>query len=581
MVERCELCGARLRDGDQECRECGTPRTDPATPPAADSVSTDPPAPVATGSSSSMSAAASMSFVDIMTPGAEPSGVAAIPPPPEFATTTPSESLVAEAAPAVVATPASGPFDAATAPPGDNLNDPGLSSPTTAVEPIPAGLAEDRRPTAPELQFGDPTPSVSFEDAGSRRTGLWLVVGLLVVGGGVAAFALGGSDTTDPETPVADSDAPAAPVAAAAPAVGSEDCGELSAIAGSWRLTTAVTGAQAVHKLDIHGYYTLDVKIDACVAEGTIVKTGFTGSNFAERHQQRGTATLEPSEAPFAFPFSNRFRLRDSKRRGVDQEFFFEVAGDTLVGLWRQRGSQWDKNGLYGIMLGSRAEVTDPQPPTIEAMSCQGRCAIACDLPRRDSAVDATAMSQCNESCAANPDEPAACGDRLPPNAEYRLALEGPSPTLSGACRGFKCERDPKLGRRGAPKVSAGTGPWKAAHYVHATGKGQSRRGNLRVAVHSDAGWFLSPPLGGEQSPRLADVTRARVAITRMGEAQPSIVTGHYAAEGRHTVFACRLENSTPVCVIARGLARASDMTVIPGGTLAVRSSDTETLYAW
>lgn len=536
MVERCELCGARLKADDGACRECGTPRPK-ATPPAADE-----------SAQPETSVEPSMSFADIATPP-----VVAQPVPPQPVPPQP--------------VPAPGPL------------------PPSSIETAPA-VAEATSGPPEEFEFGEPTPSIAFENVGKSRPWLWTGLAIVLVGGVAAATLLPESDQDRPadvaisEAPPPDEVAPK-PLATDLPA----DACELAELAGEWNFTTQVIGAKSAKKLDIQGHYTakIDVEIAGCTAQASLAKTGFTGSKFPARAIQRASRAVVRGEGAFAFGFGGRFSLRDARAKGIDQQFFFTVRGDQLVGVWRQRGSEWDRNGLHGILVGSKTTPSAELAPRMAKLPCGARCAITCDALSRNDADATTGMAECETTCEET-DEPApACGTRQPASDELVLPLTGPQPQLRPLCRKMKCELDPKLKRGRAVSVSDNEAPIHGAHLVHSTGKGEGRKGGLRVALQTEAGWYLSAPIA--KLPRKGgrkEVDGVHLVATGLGtDKAGDTVVGQFESGHRVSFFACRQDGSEPVCIVARNLPSSRDVAVVPGQTVALRGPDGSTLHAW
>ncbi|MEM6994002.1 MAG: hypothetical protein AAF721_26050 [Myxococcota bacterium] len=579
MVERCELCGARLRAEDEACRECGTKRADAvASGEGAPAEASSDPAPPS--SDPAPAAEPSMSFADIATPPSieeprtgphlEVPAEASLAQAPAALPDVPLPGAVATASPEV-------PAPAPIPPP------PPMAAPHPETEADPTA-PEQRLLTAPELQFGEPASSINFEDARGSRTGLWVVLVLLLVGGGVAAAVmLGGDDDAEAAAPIAEAPAPetvTAPVTPPDPAP-TEACDGVTELAGAWNFATEVTAARSAKKLGIRGHYTAEFTVEACTAKAAIAKTGFTGSTFPTRHVQRATSTLERGEGGLAFAFGNRFVLRDEKGKGVDQEFYFVVFEETLVGVWRQRGSEWDHSGLHGILIGSRETDSNSLEPRFDALPCGGRCAMTCDLLA--SGTETAGVEACEAACTEDPDAIPACGAREAPSVELQLALEGPKAELGALCPKFKCDLDPKMRRGRGPRVESSTGAIRGAHFVHSAGKGQGRKGSMRIALKTEAGWYLSAPLRKLAGTKgIKEVDHARMGSTSFGAGpEAQTIVGQLEIAHRDLMVACRPETGGPVCVVIRSLANTGAAAVLPGGTVALRSAQGVTLQAW
>ena len=448
----------------------------------------------------------------------------------------------------------------------------------------------ERSPTAPELQFNEPEPSISFDKVPKSRAGLWVLLIVLLLGGGGAAAWMMREQGDDPPDDDASADTDTKVVAGTGeaedePPPSTEGCEDLQLLAGKWSFTTRTTGSASITKLDILGYFNMEVTVDGCEAKAVMGRTGFTGSKFAERYIQEDDAVLARPEGALSFAYGGLFALRDSRNKGVDQEFFFTTMGDKLVGVWRKRGTQWAKAGLYGILLGEREAESESINPTVEAMSCPARCAVSCDLMPVEKPPASEAFDACVSACDAASTEVPACGNREPPDTELRLGVAGPSPNVRKTlCKKLiDCELDPKLGKRGAARIEEPIGPWQEAHFVHSRGKGEGKKGSLRLAVKTEAGWFLTDGLAKlhrKEGPKDVGITRLATANFGMGD-DATILLGVAEVRSSEVVFGCRLESGTPVCFVVRGLASSRDVAVLPGGTLGLRSGDETVLRAW
>ena len=573
MVERCELCGARLRAEDDACRDCGSPRS------RAGDAGSQPPAVPPSGENS-----APLSFEDIATPDETTEAPAPASPvdPASVSTAAPAPTASASVSASVAAPVAHEPTPVPTSPPPTGED----------VTPPPVVVPAERSPTAPELEFGEPEPSLSYDKVPRSRAGLWMLLLVLVLGGGGAAAWMMRDQSDDPpdENTPDEADTESEVVAGTdgpedEPPPSTEGCEDLQPLAGKWSFTTRTTGAASVTKLDILGYFDMEVTVDGCDAKAVMARTGFTGSKFAKRYIQEDDAILARPKGALGFSYGGLFSLRDSRGKGVDQEFFFTTAGDKLVGVWRKRGTQWAKAGLYGVLLGEREADSEAIDPTVSALSCPARCAVSCDLMPMEAPPEDPAFDACVAACDEGSGEVPACGDREPPAVEMRLAVAGPSPKVRKTlCKKLvDCELDPKLGKRGAARMDDPSGPWLEAHFVHSRGKGEGKKGSLRLAMRTEAGWFLTDglvKLPRKEGPKDVGVTRLATADFGMGTDATTIL-GIAEVRSSHVVFGCRLDSGTPTCFAARDLTSPRDVAVLPGGTIALRSGDELVLQAW
>lgn len=378
------------------------------------------------------------------------------------------------------------------------------------------------------------------------------------------------------------------------------DCPALQRLAGNWAFTTEVIGARSIDKIGMQGFYELVVELDGCAASARIEKLGFSGQEFSDARRQRAEASLTKGVGPFSFGYVAAFELRDQAGRGPDQEFVFATEGDELVGVWRQRGSRWTKSGLHGVLEGRPGTEISRAELRLADQSCDVRCVVACDAYRRERILPAAALDTCRSTCSITGSGLAVCGDRQPLPDDLRLALTGPESTLEAHCEDGACRLDPKLGRRRTPaltpkQLDAGR---IEAHFLAMGDGADDAAGGLRLALRTQAGWFLSGVLvelgeadGSQQ------VTEARLYERSLGQAPDQRhVIGTFSTRSNGAslpnTFVCRLDETVPRCVYVPGHfeigpdRRATTVTPLADDTLAIGSlGDDENealrLYGW
>ena len=509
MRRLCQLCGAKLYAEDKECRQCGTPL------------------------------------------GAE------------------AEPLFESPAGTVRASAAAVQWRDRAATDSHDTGDESYADSSVQRMPEAADLDDHRpyadigrTPTEPAIEDGVTPPSfsapaIALDDDAPPRRGFGIVIALAVtavavLGGAAWWLSSRGSD----DAPVAESTqdataelvAPDVPTPSVDTPSATADCQQLEALAGQWELTTEVVTSTNPAQLGIRGYFSLLVEVDGCTATAELTKLGYTGRWFADDKLQRGKAKLVPGPH---FGFVGSFDLRDGNGRGGTQDVVLTVHEHRLAGTYRMPGRT-------GFLEGAR----DPGRkilPTLDEQPCIARCAVACDLLRRDPA-DSTArdaLDRCNTTCSAG-DEPV-CGDARPLPEEHLARVVGPADTLAAACSkvGAGCRAGVKIGKRPAPSVPPGKS-WGGAELAIA-------RGAVHVALRTDEGWFIAGPLldlGG------AELERVRIVSRDLGSESDRHIVGELKAAERIATFVCRLEGDAPRCAVLP--ASAAIVSPLPERALAV-----------
>jgi hypothetical protein len=515
----CELCGAKLYAQDSACRQCGTP--------------------IGAAGAPAIEGADEGSYADLLPSSAADANAPAEPRPAAIDRGTARAGAGDEPVRAFADSEA-----------GRTPTDPGIDD----------GIVTDTDGIAPPSIEG---PAVEVDDdAEPPRRGLAIaaVLAMLVVGGGGAAWWMwpGRSDPAaaiDPESAEADVGAPADPDPDGDSSA-IAGCSELEALAGQWELTTEVVTSTNPAQLGIHGFFTLAVEVEGCDATAELTKNGYTGRWYDEHRIQRGKATLRPGPH---YGFMGEFDLRDENGRGGTQEVVLTVHEHRLAGTYRMPGRT-------GFLEGAR----DPGRrilPVLGEQPCIARCAVACDLLRRDpeDASARGALDRCNTTCAAS-NEPM-CGDARPLPQAFILATSGPADGLGAACsaRGRSgCRTEVKIRKRSAPSLSSGRSDdrWQAAQFVLAGGA-------VHLGLRTPAGWFVAGPLldlGG------TELTRARLVARDLGsDRNDRYLVGEVEASARVATFACRLEGDAPRCTAIP--ADGAAVSPLPGRTLAIAGS--------
>lgn len=399
---------------------------------------------------------------------------------------------------------------------------------------------------------------------------------------GVAAGAYALSNTDPAPAPAAapptTQSAPEADPAAPEP-VAATGCPDLEALGGQWTFTTEVTGSRVVQSSGLNGFYTLDVDVEDCVASAVLTKTGYTARMFSEARRQRASAQLEPGEGLREGLASAAFQLESNVGPHGIIEFSFTAEGDTLSGVYRQRGARWRDAGLTGFLRGVR-EGESPRELTAAEQPCTIRCNLACDTGVRDSlAVDA--LRTCTQECAEDPKAPAQCGDVQPVPEAYVLSLDGPK-SLGKLCRGIGgCAKKIGRGHDQPPRLDAErlAKGWSDVKMIRA-----KKEGGVRLALHGAGGWWLSAPIF--DAPRNTRLGKLRLYARQLAEGlERRYVLGLARTttrdDGPEVYIACRL-GETPKCVrVPR--ARGEHVNALPEGTLAVdpAAGDPSGVFSW
>jgi hypothetical protein len=528
LVRRlCQLCGAKLYAEDKECRQCGTPLGAEAEP------LFESPAEEARASSTAVQ------WRDTAATDSHDTG---------------DESYADSS---VHRLPTEADLDAAR---------PYAGHARTPTEPAIEGDLVDGV-TPPSFR----APAVTLDDDAPPRRGLAIGIAIAVVAvagiGGTAwwlntrgpddALATGPTEdakaeTMTPDTPTPTADAPPS----------ATECQQLEALAGQWELTTEVVTSTNPAQLGIRGYFSLVVEVEGCAATAELTKLGYTGRWYADDKLQRGKAKLVPGPH---FGFFGSFDLRDGNGRGGKQDVVLTVHEHRLAGTYRMPGRT-------GFLEGAR----DPGRkilPTLDDQPCIARCAVACDLLRRDTADSSArdALDRCNTTCSAS-EEPV-CGDARPLPEEHLARMVGPADTLAAACSkvGAGCRTGVKIGKRPAPSVPPGKA-WGGAELAVA-------RGAVHVALRTGKGWFIAGPLldlGG------AELERVRMVSRDLGSGTDRHIVGELKTAERFATFTCRLEDDAPRCAMLP--ASAAIVSPLPSRALAVagKSSPIEpAVYTW
>ncbi len=395
---------------------------------------------------------------------------------------------------------------------------------------------------------------------------------------GVGAVAYTRLDTKPASTATADETVPA-PATPGSQTTAAPGCPELLALDGHWTFTTEVTGSRVVQSNGLNGFYTLDVDVEGCVASGALTKTGYTARMFSEERLQRASATLESGRGVREGFASAAFQLESKLGAYGIVEFSFAAQGDTLSGVYRQRGSRWRDAGLTGFLRGVR-DGDSPRELVAAEQPCSTRCHLACDTAVRD-ALAPPAFDSCVQGCSEDADEAAHCGDAQPVPDAYVLPLEGPG-SLAKLCRGIGgCAKTIGRGHEHPPSLAAERLPegWSDVKMLRA-----NKEGGVRIALHGPGGWWLSAPVF--DAPRNTRLGKLRLYARQLAEGlDRRYVLGLARTDTREdspeVFFACRLEE-TPRCVRVPKV-RGAQVNALPEGTLSVAPSagDPSGVFTW
>ena len=527
MSGRCELCGAKLYEGDEECRQCGTALGDTEGTSASSEEAPEPSSP----SESAMAGRPPVNEdswpLDIpLPPKGDPAPAPAKAPEPELAATLPEEA------------------DAA-------LPDTNAITPPSMQAPVPV---EPDEPEAPK--------------SGSK---LGLVVGVgavALLAAGVAVFVLRQTDeeaepVAEASEPAADAPSPEPPPSEVKPAAlePRDGCEQLEPLAGKWEFTSEVVTSSNPAQLGMRGFYRLDVEVDGCAATAEVTKFGYTGRWYKEKQVQHGSGTLEP--APH-FGFGGTFDLRSEFGRGGKQELVFSVEGNRLIGMYAA-------GPRAGFLEGAR----DPGRrllPALRKQPCISRCAMACNLPHREP-TEATraALQRCETTCAAG--DPPTCGDTTPLPTTFLPGIGGPEVSLSAACQTVGasdgCRMNVRAGERLASSLRKLEGDWRGAQLGAA-------HGSIYLGLRTAAGWYAAGPVLGSE-----ELTASQLLVRDLSSPRRYIVSRVAAATGEATAV-CRLADDKPQCAVLP--AGPSVVHPLARGTIALTGpvGDLEPgIYTW
>jgi len=384
VSERCELCGARWKEGHLKCHDCGAPKRttllpeEPAGAPIPDAAAS-----LATGPVPHIEAFANEFTSSAPVAPSEPAADASAAGPvvDASAPTTPASASTSAAVPAATA-----------------------SASTSAAVPAPAAVSASHDAPGPNLvapSAAAPRPVPGVPSAPLPRPGggrgpwpLLIGVAVLAIGGVIAFFVL-----RSPE-PAPQPETDQTPISISARGLAPPGCADLEALAGSWVFTTATTNARKEARIGMRGFFELQIDVNDCTAEATVTKIGRKGKpTFVEHKQPRATASLSTTEdGLYAFGFGARFELQNEDGQGVPLRITFAREGEQLVGAWRQVGERWDSSGMYGVLVGQR----EGDPRKIRVRRSEQPCAIQCAAPEDVAQVEQPspeAIAQCRSAC--------------------------------------------------------------------------------------------------------------------------------------------------------------------------------------
>ncbi len=384
VSERCELCGARWKEGHLKCHDCGAPKRttllpeEPAGAPIPDAAASLATGPVPHIEAFAGDFASESTSSAPVTPG-EPAADASATEPVVDAAASASTSAAAPAVTASASTSAAVPAVEPSPPPPGAPGGPDLAAPSAAApRPVPG------------------VPSAPLPRPGGGR-GPWpLLIGIAVLAiGGVVAFFVLRSPKPAPE-PETDQ----TPISISARGLAPPGCADLEALAGSWVFTTATTNARKEARIGMRGFFELQIDVTDCTAEATVTKIGRKGKpTFAEHKRPHATASLSTTEdGLYSFGFGARFELQNDDGQGVPLRITFAREDEELVGAWRQVGERWETSGMYGVLVGQR----EGDPRKIRVRRSEQPCAIQCAAPMDLAQVEQPspdAVEACRSAC--------------------------------------------------------------------------------------------------------------------------------------------------------------------------------------
>jgi hypothetical protein len=437
------------------------------------------------------------------------------------------------------------------------------------VPDVPAGhdAVPRPRPIEEARAVTMPVASTTDDPALSRRGGaLGWVVGAVAVVGVAAAAAWWGLSARQPDDGGTDDASPTELAAVAGPS-SVRACAQLAALAGEWTFHTEVVASRVLSSSGLTGFYELhiDPPADDCRATARIVKTGYTARHYPEAQQRRAEAQLTAGTGLSAHGVIATFELRSQGGDGVDVEFVFAAAGERLSGTYRQRGPRWATTGLSGFLEGARAGDV-PNSPLLADQSCAVRCAVVCDVAHRDDLAPTTldaCVSGCDEATLSIP----TCPDAIDLPATQTMSLRGPA-SLDELCKPWGgCRKKVEVGSERAPVLGAKRfdGGITGARFVQPKGAGPAH-----LAIRTEAGWYVSAALGGEDG---EDLQMAKLYGRHLGEGQGRRwlmgLLGTGGARPTETFVACRVDGDAPRCIqIAKD--RSSYVSLLPGALVSV-----------
>jgi hypothetical protein len=411
-----------------------------------------------------------------------------------------------------------------------------------------------------------------------RRSTLWLGATLALAGVAAMTFLV----TREPQPATEPVETP--PVPPAQDDATSEPdrppldpCEGIEALAGSWTFTTEVAAAHDVVYSGMQGFYDLAISVEGCTATARLTKTGYTGGHYSERRIQRGRAELARTPGPYEFGFGGRFELASEAKDKTDQHFVFIVREGLLFGVWSQRGSRWEKQGLSGFLQGER-EPDARIVPRIDSQPCEIRCAVACDIMQFEHRDPLEAcLAECNDDDAELP----TCGEPVPDT--LHLELGDPLPTLDAHCRRLSVAAQPGDRRKGEPKIRCEKAPSTATGFAFALTESKLEGGwrevrflrtgpadapSVHLALRLFEGWYVSPPLlSGSAASTLADGRLVARGLAEGGGR--GHVLGFLVGADQHRFVQCRLDESVPQCIVIPATATQNTTAALPGGMVS------------
>jgi hypothetical protein len=363
----------------------------------------------------------------------------------------------------------------------------------------------------------------------------------------------------------------------------------LDPLAGRWNFTTTVLAANQASALGARGSYELEITAKDCKGEALLRKVGYDGKRFAADKVVSGTASID-TNAPTDVPGTVALEVVIGEgKAAIGLRFALVARAEVLGGYWHNRGAQWERAGMSGVLAGTRTEA--PAVATLDSQLCAVQCAVACDTAR--TTADGTAaggLDACLAGCESGVAPTCVAATPLPDAA--RLDVEGPHASVDAFCasvgwrKSFASAMETEVDEiefdcavSSAPKpLGAGAlgGSWDQASLVETSGTSEmASTGELRLALQSAGAWHVTAPLAtwskGSDPHASAGFRGAKLLARELASG-----TGHEVLASVESVFAeeedgeaSEEQTSTALAACARVAERAECVHVEGGVSLA------------